>query len=43
MWSFALLDTIEEELIICRDRYGVKLPIYTRITLNSFFHQKLNQ
>lgn len=27
MWSFALLDTIEEELIICRDRYGVK-PCY---------------
>lgn len=35
MWSFAILDISKNEMIICRDRYGVK-PCYFYNTNNKF-------
>lgn len=35
MWAFALLDKDKDEIIICRDRFGVK-PLYYTITSDCF-------
>jgi asparagine synthase (glutamine-hydrolysing) len=35
MWAFALLDKFKEEIVICRDRFGVK-PLYYSRTADCF-------